>query len=151
MESTEQMRKTRWMIRRDYPMASYISRMCFLEPIEVEDFETLSHVKGQTAMVVTEGDETLGFMVYTLNKGEIDLLALAVLPWYAEQGVGTQLIETLKGRLLNGREEITTLVRESSLGAQLFLQKVGFVATGVCDDHPVEPAIKMTYRKSKHD
>jgi ribosomal-protein-alanine N-acetyltransferase len=101
-------------------------------------------------MVADVGDEIAGYMVYELCKSRIWLLTMAVGSKWRRQGVGSAMVRRLQEKLSNQRRvEIVTEVRESNLGAQLFLRERGFLAVRIergAYDVPPEDAYVMRYR-----
>lgn len=77
-------------------------------------------------------DKPVGYVIYWLLPGEIDVHNLAVHPAYRRQGIGRCLlqavIEEAKG---GGRGRITLEVRKSNEAAQRLYQSVGFVSQGI--------------------
>ncbi len=82
---------------------------------------------------VIEVDTTiLGYMVYALQKKEINVLNIAVHPQYRRLGIATRMVSTLIDKLsLQRRSKIDLLLREKNFGAQLFFRAQGFRATSV--------------------
>jgi ribosomal protein S18 acetylase RimI-like enzyme len=94
----------------------------------------------------------LGFMVYQLKKGYMDLLTLAVHPWVRRKGVGTKLTDKIKNKVTaTNRTSVQLKVRESNLETQLFLRKTGFFCKGTVadfyfDGFHTENAYEFEYR-----
>jgi [ribosomal protein S18]-alanine N-acetyltransferase len=126
----------RWMIRRDMPEVMAIEVAGFEFPWTEDEF--LRHLRQRNCigMVAEHGDRVVGFMVYTLHTGRIELPRLAVHPEVRRRRVGTAMAEKLRSKLSSHRRTRLTLnVRESSLDAQLFWRAVGFQATVVHREH----------------
>jgi ribosomal-protein-alanine N-acetyltransferase len=67
-------------------------------------------------------DKVIGYMIYESQNEYIQLSAIAVHPYYRLQGVGSSLLFKLTNDLISlyRRKNLTALVRETNLGAQLF-------------------------------
>lgn len=77
-----------------------------------------------------------GFIVFTRADLEGRILNLVVHPDYRRDGWGTILVDRAKANLEEaGCDSIVVDVRESNLGAHLFLRDNGFQATGVSKDY----------------
>jgi ribosomal-protein-alanine N-acetyltransferase len=89
-------------------------------------------------------------MIYELTKTRIRVLNFAVAAAYRRQGVGSQMLAKLIGKLSpQRRTRITLEVRETNLAAQLFFRANQFRAVSVLrnfyDDTP-EDAYLFQYR-----
>jgi ribosomal-protein-alanine N-acetyltransferase len=136
-----------WMIRKHFPEVLGIEQDCFGKYAwsEKELADTLSS-RGCIGFVAIceKSDAVVGYMVYESCKDKLKLLNLAVDPAHFRHGIGSQLIAKLVGKLTsNRRTRISTIVRESNLGAQLFLKAVGFRAQ--------VPILKGHYSDTKDD
>jgi ribosomal-protein-alanine N-acetyltransferase len=136
-----------WMIHRDHAEVLDIERACFGEYAWSEkEFRDVSRNRHCIGMVARceKSDAVVGYMVYESCKNKLELLNLAVDPAHFRRGIGLQLIAKLVGKLTaNRRTRISTIVRESNLGAQLFLKAVGFRAQ--------VPILKGHYSDTKDD
>lgn len=123
------------MIRRDLPEVLAIEAASFDCPWLEEDFLHVLRQRNCIAMIAEEmkGDyRLLGFMIYLLSPGQIDLLDFAVAPKARRIGVGSAMISKLARKLNPGRRtRIVLETRETNLGAQLFFRQFGFKATEV--------------------
>ena len=113
-----------------------IEQLCFQFPWSKQDFIRTLKQKEFVGMVVEVGEkksvEIIGYMVYELYKGRIELMNLAVHPSVWRRGVGRAMIEKLKAKLTpNRRRAITAIVREHNTDAHEFFKAVGFKARGV--------------------
>lgn len=141
-----------WMIRRHLPDVLAIEQASYPDPWSEEDFCRCLRQRSTIGLVaVTLQQELVGFMVYELHKTHLQLLDLAVAPAWRRLGVGTQLVEKLKGKLAPARRsELCLEVRESNLPAQLFFRALGLRAVAVlhnyCGADDREDAYRMRYR-----
>ena len=137
----------RWMVKHDNHEVLEIERACFGDfAWSQQDFTDTLRNRNTIAMVAVceKSDAVLGYMIYALHKGKLELLNLAVDPAHFRQGIGRALIAKLTGKLTaNRRTRVSTVVRESNLGAQLFLKAVGFRAQ--------VPILKEHYDDTKDD
>jgi ribosomal-protein-alanine N-acetyltransferase len=140
----------RWMIRRDMPEVLNIELESFEFSWSEEDFIRCLRQRNCIGMVAEYDNRVVGFMVYELQKTRIHVLNFAVASEYRRQGVGSQMVAKLIGKLSSQRRSRLLLeVRETNLGAQLFFRSNGFRAIDVLhshyDDTP-EDAYQMQYR-----
>ena len=140
----------RWMIRRDMPEVLAIEAESFEFPWLEEDFIRCLRQRNCIGMVAEHDDRVVGFMIYELNKTRIHILNFATAADYRRQGVGSQMVAKLIGKLsAQRRTRIALEVRETNLAAQLFFRTAGFRAVSVLrdfyEDTP-EDAYAMQYR-----
>jgi ribosomal-protein-alanine N-acetyltransferase len=140
----------RWMIRRDMTEALAIETESFEFPWSEEDFVRCLRQRNCIGMVAELDDQVVGFMIYELHKNRLHILNFAVAGHVRRQGVGSQMIAKLVGKLSQQRRSRILLeVRETNLSAQLFFRNSGFKAVSVLrefyDDTP-EDAYVMQFR-----
>lgn len=140
----------RWMIRRDMPKVLAIEAECFEFPWLEEDFILCLRQRNCIGMVAEHDDRVVGFMIYELNKTQIQILNFAVAANERRCGIGTQMVAKLIGKLsIQRRSRIALEVRETNLAAQLFFRANEFRAVSVLrnyyDDTPGD-AYLMQYR-----
>jgi [ribosomal protein S18]-alanine N-acetyltransferase len=126
----------RWMISRDMPEVLGIETACYSAPWDEEDFRRALRQRNCIGMVAEISLHhqlaVIGYMVYFLQRGKINLVNLAVSPPFQRARVGSQMVQKLIGKLKSPRRErITIEVRETNLAAQLFFRSQGFLATEV--------------------
>lgn len=143
----------RWMIRRDMEQVLSIERSAFEFPWSEEDFVSCLRRRNCIGMVAERGEQVLGFMIYELHKTRLHLLNFSVDAEYRRQGVGSQMVEKLVGKLSSQRRTRLSLeVRETNLDAQLFFKGSGFRATSVLrdfyDDSPEDAYLMQYYHRS---
>lgn len=138
-----------WMIRRMLPDVLLLEKSCFEFAWTEEDFLSILRQRHCTGMVAQHRNKVVGYMVYKLEREKLRVLNFAVCPSIRRAGVGTQMVSKLIGKLSQQcRRHIVLHVRETNLGAQLFFQSLGFLATGVLRDHyedSAEDAYVMEY------
>lgn len=135
----------RWMIRRDMPSVLDIA-----PTLTEEAALTMLRGRKMIGMVVEEGEEVRGFMIYELQKKLLHVHEFAVDWSHRRRGFGTAMIDLLKSKLSSRRRtRISINVRERNLPAQLFLKALGFEAVRVerdFYDDPTEDAYRMVCR-----
>lgn len=140
----------RWMIRRDMPEVLQIEGQSFPYAWSEEDFLRCLRQRNCIGMVAEQGEKVVGFMIYELHKARLHILNFAVDPELRRQGVGSQMVDKLIGKLSSHRRtRITLEVRETNLAAQHFFASKGFRATRVLRsfyDDSGEDAYTMEYR-----
>lgn len=122
----------RWMVRSD--MTSVISIASTLEVDRWTEEAFLARLRQRNCigMIIEDGNEIMGYMVYELHKTKLVVLSLVVGREWRRRGVGSMLVERLVSKLSSHRRrKARGMVRESDLGAQLFARASGFRATKV--------------------
>jgi [ribosomal protein S18]-alanine N-acetyltransferase len=140
----------RWMIRRDMSEVIDMEKECFEFPWIEDDFINCLRQRNCIGMVAEHDDQVAWFMIYELHKTRIHVINFSVAKRFQRQGVGTQMMSKLIGKLSAGRRSRIVLeVRETNLAAQLFFRNSGFRAVSVLrsfySDTP-EDAYLMQYR-----
>jgi ribosomal-protein-alanine N-acetyltransferase len=140
----------RWMIRRDMQEVLAIENESFEFPWCEDDFLRCLRQRNCIGMVADQDDRVAGFMIYELHKSRLHILNFAVGTRARRQGIGSQMVEKLVGKLsTQRRSRILLEVRETNLAAQLFFRESGFRALSVLrefyEDTP-EDAYLMQYR-----
>lgn len=140
----------RWMIRRDMPEVLAIESDCFEFPWCENDFLRCLRQRNCIGMVAEYDDRVVGFMLYELHKSRLHILNFAVASRYRRNGIGSQMVGKLVGKLsTQRRNRILLEVRETNLAAQLFFRASGFRAVSVLrefyEDTP-EDAYLMQFR-----
>lgn len=143
----------RWMIRRDVPAVVDIETRSFEFPWSEEDFVRQLRSRNCIGMVAELDERILGFMVYELHRGYLQVHDFAVDPDHRRQGIGRAMIDRLKSKLTPSRRNKLRLnVRESNLPALAFFRAQQFRATGILrgfyDDSP-EDAYAMQFHLNR--
>ena len=127
----------RWMIDRDLSQVMGIESLCFGPDADTRrEMRALIDMPGVYSIVAEAENESIdGFVIYERRKTRIVIRNLAVAPMRQRRGIGTLLIDKLRGKLSFQRKVLTALVRESNLPAQLFFRAMGLVATDIIP-HP---------------
>lgn len=127
------MTHVRWMIRRDMAEVLAMEREAHGE--KAKDEEYFLHCLRQRnciGMVAEEGDRTVGYVLYELHKTKLGILNFAVAADRQRQGIGTAMLDKLKGTLSSHhRNRLELLIGERNLSALRFLKAQGFLALSV--------------------
>lgn len=119
--------KIRWLIDRDISQVLAIENVSFSEPWGEQDFRGWLTNQYVVGMVAEWNSRVRGFMLYRVSSTLLHIMNFAVEPKFRRFGVGSQmmakLVESLKRQR---RKEITMLIPEHALDAQLFLRSQGF-------------------------
>jgi ribosomal protein S18 acetylase RimI-like enzyme len=126
----------RWMERADIQECAEIEQVNTSKALTAwteDDFKNeLSRDKDTAGQVLEVGGKVVGFFVYVLQTKQIILLHMAVAKSMQRKGLGSIMLNKLKRKLRHGRRErIIVPVRETLLGAQLFMKANGFSAINV--------------------
>jgi ribosomal-protein-alanine N-acetyltransferase len=142
----------RWMIRRDLEAVVTIENEAFgRHAWSQEEFLIALRQSNCIGMVAERNEEVVGYMVYELHKHSIELLNFAVRGRSQRLGVGTEMIDKLKSKLVyQRRRSIVCELRERNLDGQLFFRKAGFLCTSILYDWYADDeestAYQMQYR-----
>ena len=121
----------RWLIRRDLDRVLQIERASFRNPWTENELVADLRGKSTVGIVVEIRDALAAFAIYDLAPAGILLLKLAVDPAYRKRGVGRRILCHLIRKLNGRRRTLRAYVSERNLGAQLFFQRCGFLATSI--------------------
>lgn len=136
------MNEIRWLIRRDMEEVLDIEKHSFSHPWTEEEFLTCLRQPNCIGAVYDDG-EVLGFMIYELHRGCLNLLNLAVLPRYRRNGIGRALVLRLIGKLdIQRRQKVTTLVRSDNIEARAFFMSLGFRQLGLRKNYYVDCGVQ---------
>lgn len=109
-----------------------IERDSFAYPWSLRFFLQELRVPCARSLLATVGSKAVGYIIYWVLAGEVDIHNLAVHPSYRRRGIGKHLlqavVEEAKG---NGSGRVTLEVRKSNEPAQRLYQALGFVERGV--------------------
>lgn len=126
----------RWMTRRDMPEVIAIEHASHDHPWCEEEFLRALRQRNCIGMVAEHGEKIVGFMIYELHREKIAVLNFAVHPEHLRQRIGAAMIAKLTGKLSTQRRStLEFLVRETSLGAQLFLRACRLLASDILREH----------------
>jgi len=124
----------RWLLKKDVPVVMAIEQASFVYPWAMHDMTRCLKEPRCFGKVAVEGDQVIGYMVYDLSPGRIQLLNLAVACDCRRQGVGRAMIDHLKHKLGCYNTKRTVLgatVWERNLPGQLFFRACGFRAVAI--------------------
>lgn len=126
--------RTRWMIRSDYDAVCYIDEHSNPDPMTVEDLTRMHNAANVVGLVSEDHSlDVAAYLLYQMHETRIRILRMGVYPAARRQGHGTGLVnrvtEKPATKLAIERDEVSTVVRESDLPAQLMFRKAGFVAS----------------------
>ncbi len=134
---------------QDVAELTEIENLSFDSPWSAREFEYCIADKRCEGALVEEDGEVLGYLFYEINNASFSLLNCAVSPFARRRGAGTLLLRELISRLGETRKEISCVVRESNVQAQVFLRSLGFraqwVMKGFYSDSK-EDAYKMSFQ-----
>ncbi len=118
----------RWLIRLDMPQVMRIENTTKF-PWTEEDFLCAIRQRNVIGMVAEAGDRVAGFVIYELLPKCLRILNVAVHPEFQSQGIGTAIMDKMKGKLeTHRRTHLLAMTRESNLPAQQFFRAAGFKA-----------------------
>lgn len=127
--------QVRWLIRRDMPEVVEIENASFEFPWSEDDFIRCLRQRNCIGMVAEVEEVVLGFVIYELHKTRLHILNLAVHPHARRYRIGTVMLDKVIGKLsVQRRRRILTEVRDTNLGAQLFMKANHFRAISVLQD-----------------
>ncbi len=122
----------RLALRQDYQAILDIDIDAFHHPWDEEQLGTIVKRRDSICMVAVDDDRNeivLGYIAYRLTKRSIYTWRLAVEPTLWRQGLGTQMIDKLKGKLSpTRRNRLVVDVEEANTRAHMFLRDQKFRA-----------------------
>lgn len=128
--------RLQWMVRSEIPQVLAIENCT--NPVPWTEQQFLDQLRERNAIGMTAHDEdrVVGFMIYGLHAKRITLIKFAVDPFAQRLGVGTVMLDKLRGKLQpQRRPRLEIDVPESSLGMQLLLKANGVNCVNVMRDH----------------
>jgi ribosomal protein S18 acetylase RimI-like enzyme len=122
----------RWMIAHDVPACIAIHNATFrtqwTEDALKESIKSHTSIFG---LIAERGPKVVGAIVVEIRHKSYHVVTLSVDKDRRAYGIGAQLIDKLKAKLSGKRTKLSADVPESNLGALLFFQAQGFIASGV--------------------
>ena len=76
---------------------------------------------------MVQGDQLIGYAVFTLVAGEAEILNIAIGPMWQGQGLGSQLLDAVIERVSGEAEHLFLEVRSDNIPAQTLYQNAGLV------------------------
>lgn len=127
----------RWMIRRDVEEVMAIEEECFDYPWTKEQLAKKLRERHIIGMVAEHRERIVGFMVYGLYRFHLHLINFAVLPEVWRNGVGTQMVDKLIGKLSQQKSRLKIIceIKEGNTRAHLFFRSCGFRAVDILHDY----------------
>lgn len=118
---------------RDLRSILKIERSSFEEPWSEDDFYRTLSQKHRVGIVAVASKRTVvGYLIAESMTKSFQVLNMAVSPTYRGRGVGRVMLGWLCDQLVkSSRDKVRVEVRETNLPMQLFLRRVGFLATEV--------------------
>jgi ribosomal-protein-alanine N-acetyltransferase len=143
----------RWLVRRDLLEILAIERESFAFPWGEDEFcRILRHREVIGLVAVDPATQSVaGYMIYRLGKRSLEVLSLATSSFYRRQGIASQLLSKLLGKLSPGRRSaILANVWERNRPALAFFASQGFLAESVerdaYENNPGDDAYQMVFR-----
>jgi [ribosomal protein S18]-alanine N-acetyltransferase len=119
----------RWMIRPDMPRVLEIDGASFDAPWFESDYIGRLRQRNHIGMVIERDERVVGCMVYSLHKGQLQIVRLAVDVAWRRQGIGRQLVQRLLDKLVSSRRRMLTVtVPETWFEALCFFRAIGLQA-----------------------
>ncbi len=118
-------------------LLSEMHRMSFLQdPWSAEAIELLLMGSGVFAMVVTQTEQPIGFLMWREVAGEAEILTICILPEHRTKGVASHLLQKFYSETKdNGVSKIFLEVNENNKAAIILYEKNGFEAVGRRKDY----------------
>ena len=144
----------RWATLKDIPAFLSIEQST-AHPWNEAHFRAAYADRDTISRVAEASGRVVGFAVYRVKTVSLSVLNMVVAPEVRRRRVGTQLVGTLVDQLTKQRRVIYVNVRESNLGAQLFLRENGFkyertMIPGTFED-PDEDGYEFARRYDRRD
>lgn len=109
-----------------------IEQASFAHPWSPRFFLQELRVPCARSRLAVVGGRAVGYVLYWVLPGEVDIHNLAVHPAYRRQGIGSSLLQgVVEEAKINGSTRVTLEVRKSNEAAQRLYHSLGFVGRGV--------------------
>lgn len=143
----------RWLIGRDYPEVIDIDRETYGENAWTRrDIKSLMRERSVCGMVAEFSETVCGFVIYDLIPQSIVIVNIGVAADVRRCGIGTLLVNRLQNKLhQQKRKNVSVLVRETNLTAQLFFRGLQFQCDSILrnayddDDGSGDAAYRFRY------
>lgn len=124
----------RWMVRRDLPAVMEIEQRSFDFPWSEEEFRNHLLSRNEIGVVIEVNEIVAGYLCYRVEKCRIEILSLAVAQEFRRRGLGRKMVDYVKTKLVNDKNRLMVLVRETNIEALLFFRSQGFRVVEVMKD-----------------
>ena len=124
--------KVRWCIQSDLERVVSIELRSFAYPLEYDDFLSCLKRSDHVGLVVEQGLEIVGFLLYQIKKEHYRVVSMAVHPDRRRRGAGSALLSYLK-KTAKGR--IRLVVSDTMTDVHCFLRENSLLATKVLPEH----------------
>lgn len=118
------------MIQRDLPRVLEIERESYKNGWDKDQFKNAlrrQHTTGIVCELVDLGVHSIvGYMVHEMNESCIDILGMAVDKGFQRCGVGTFMVNHLRGRMKKKRPALHCAVNTDDIEFQAFFNALGF-------------------------
>ncbi|WP_417459059.1 GNAT family N-acetyltransferase [Kordiimonas sp.] len=138
----------RWMIRADTDAVLEIDEMSFVECWSEADLVTTCRRNNTIGMVAEHEDRVVGFIIYELHRGKLNIVRTAVHPDFSSMGVGLAMVQRLINNKLHPkrRDKIEAFVHETNVTAQVFFRALGFASEAIRGDGNGDDEYLFCYR-----
>lgn len=109
-----------------------LEKCCFNDPWSENSIASELNNRLSCWLVALDGDVVIGYVGSQSVLGETDMMNIAVHPDYRNQGVATELINTLIDKLLKrGSHSLMLEVRQTNEAAKNLYMALGFETVGI--------------------
>lgn len=117
--------KIRNLLREDFKSVLQIEQMSFDDCWSETDFYN-AFSSGAYGKVAHRNGVIVGYCIYEKNRRSIELLSVAVHPWYRGFGVSRELVLRVKLEMDARRRHVEATVSERNLEAQKWMRALNF-------------------------
>jgi ribosomal protein S18 acetylase RimI-like enzyme len=121
----------RWGLKKDRDAIIEIEKDVFDYPWSRKDYDETLKSRDCIDLVVELDGKIVGYIVYSLSPTYINVLNFAVARSQWRTGIGTAILNKMKGKLNQKRNLLRFEVTDANLGGHLFLKKNGFIVTEI--------------------
>jgi ribosomal-protein-alanine N-acetyltransferase len=127
-----------------------LEERCFPDPWTAADLPPIFAAEAAEAFVALDGDgSALGYALFQLLPGEVELLSIGVVPEARSRGVGGFLLASALDRLeATGRPVCHLEVRVSNAPARALYERLGFELVGQRRAYYEDGEDAVRYRRS---
>lgn len=113
------------LLKEDLKSVLQIEQMSFDDCWTETDFYN-AFASGAYGKVAHRNGAIVGYTIYERNKRSIELLSVAVHPWYRRFGISRELVRRVKLELDDRRRHLEATVSERNVDAQLWMRAISF-------------------------
>lgn len=85
--------------------------------------------------IVQQDGQPIGRLIVDWRAGEVEVMDMALLPEYRNQGIGTELLHTIMATAAQSQRPVRLYVEKNNPGALRLYRRLGFMSIGDIGTH----------------